>query len=213
MPEYTPDARITLSQLEAEWSSCERCALSVHRKMTGASVVFGEGTTGGVMFIGDFPGEAESEKGQLMVNDSGKLLLSLIENLRIDNYYVTNTVLCRSCEMVMEEDGITPKQYWRQQQYRDREPIGPHIAACRPRLIQEIYSVDPLLIVPLGGVAAHAVLGHAIPITTANGTLTHTTIPGAGFQPQLTPKGKWARKIGAKDSRQLVWPIEQNKVT
>jgi uracil-DNA glycosylase len=92
---------------------------------------------------------------------------------------------------------------------RDTVPLPTQIAACRDRLIEEIYIVDPVLIVTLGGTAAEHVLDRKVTITKDRGRTVHTFIPGYTMRPVLTEKkGVWTRKVHGE----VVRPTEVNEV-
>ena len=79
--------------------------------------------------------------------------------------------------------------------YKDEPPTPIHKNACRPRLLEEIYLVDPIVIVGLGGPACEALLGHSITITRDRGETSQIAIPGASYRPVLTEKRQqWLRK-------------------
>lgn len=203
--------------LHQEWSECQACDLGVSRVQVGGAFVFGEGDPGGVMFIGEGPGKDEEVQSQPFVGVTGQFLRDMIKELSFDRFYLTNAVCCRSWGYKYDNQGnrlIRKNRRTKQEEYvvQDEAPKPTQMLACSPRLMQQIYTVDPVLIVTLGGTAAEAVLGRSVKILTESGTLQHALIPGAGSVPSLTPKGAWARKVGAKGSRTLIAPIVQNKV-
>ena len=57
-----------------------------------------------------------------------------------------------------------------------KKPGAREIAACRPWLLAEIESLRPELLVCLGATAAQAVLGRAVRILVARGTLLDTPL-------------------------------------
>lgn len=78
-----------------------------------------------------------------------------------------------------------------------------------PRLHEQIYLVDPVLIVSLGGPATEMLIGKSVAITQERGKERHITIPGATHRPVLTDKKKaWLRKVAGR----LVAPTEPNEV-
>lgn len=181
----------------------------MYREEVAGHFVFGEGHPGGIMFIGEGPGKVEEEKGRPFMGDTGKFLRDRLKKIGIDRrqYYLTNAVCCRSWsfqydgsgQVRMSPDGKVPLR-------SDCEPLPAQRLACRPRLLQQIYVVDPVLIVTLGVAASETVLGKSVAITTENGKLHQTSIPGAHLAPSLTSKGVWMRRDGS-------FPVVQGKVT
>lgn len=91
--------------------------------------------TSKVMFVGISPRDAEMKAGRPDQGPAGKLLNSIVESCGWDpqQTYHTNT-LC----------------------YPEKEPTPEQIAACKPRLLQEIEWVKPRLIVCFGKIPADA---------------------------------------------------------
>jgi len=210
----TPDSRVTLDQLYEAWEPCRSCELGTYREDACGSFVFGEGSPGSIMFIGEGPGRVEDEKGRPFIGESGAVLRAVISDVfgKDFPYYLTNTVCCRSCGPSFDTEGN--QQFNRGKPViKDIEPPPVCIATCRPRLVQEIYIVDPVLIVTLGRSSSEALLGHSVTITAVTGKLHQCQIPGAMHLPSLTPKGKWGRCVGKKEERRFVWPTKQNMVT
>lgn len=214
MDHVVPDYRKTLPVLNQEWSSCTRCDLGVRRNNVNGHFVPGEGGTGGIMFIGEGPGKDEEAEGRPFVGRSGRILRFAIERLRIAHYYITNIVPCRSCAQAYDNEG-QPRynKSWKtgvlEPVIQDQAPTPAQIAACLPRLYQEIYLVDPTLIVALGGTAADVLARRSVKIQAENGTTIHVKVPGAGRRPALTDKRQlWARKVKGT----LTLPSTQNEV-
>lgn len=92
-----------------------------------------------IMFIGMAPARDEIANKKPFAGPSGKLLDSLLESRYIsrEDVYTTNLICWRTI------DGK-----------RNRDPYPSEIAACRPRLEQEIQEVKPKLIVGLGDLVA-----------------------------------------------------------
>lgn len=209
-----PDARKTLPQLKQEWAGCIKCDLGQRRIDVGGSFVFGQGTPGGIMLIGEGPGVDEEHEGTPFVGRSGSLLRKMLTLLGLEEYYLSNLVCCRSCEPQLDGEGQPIIRKDRRTKevtvaYKDTTPTPPQCAACAPRLYEEIYLVDPVVIVGLGNKACETLLGRPITITRDRGEAGHISIPGASYVPVLTEKKQeWRRKIQGE------WktPIEQNEV-
>lgn len=180
----------SLLVLQQAWANCQACSLCEKRN----NVVFGYGNPDAqVMIIGEAPGEMEDRQGVPFIGHSGQLLdlylgqvsfkeehqiiidrinngkrskevfrdasdarRELRENLLEDNYF-SNVVMCRP------ED--------------NRDPIPKEIEACRARLLEEIYLVDPVIIITAGRIAAEVLTGRKIAMTM-RGELFDVEIPG-----------------------------------
>jgi hypothetical protein len=138
------------------------------------------------------------------------LLTKVLEELGFTKYYYTNLVLCRSCEPAVDQQTNEVRlNRMGLPILRDVPPIPTHIAACQERLHNEIYLVDPFIIVSLGGTATEALMGKAISITQIRGKAHTIEIPGRGWLPSLTETRKvWGRKLHGK----LEYPLKRNMV-
>jgi len=165
------------------------------------------------MLVGEGPGETEEQMGRPFIGRSGKILRRVIEKLGLKEYYITNIVTCRSCSQLVDGQGQLRFRKRRGQPdlpiWKDEPPLPTQIGKCIQRLYEEIYLVDPVIIVTLGGTASEAILKRPIAITRDRGQTEHMTIPGATFRPSVTEKkGAWARKVHGN----LEMPVEQNEV-
>jgi uracil-DNA glycosylase len=209
-----PDARKSLDTLRDEWISCVKCGLGERRIQQGSKFVFGQGYRQCVMFVGEGPGVEEEAQGAPFIGRSGQLLKRVLSVLGLTDFYCTNLVSCRSCERRDNPDGspLIRTDYRTGKQtlvFKDVPPTPVQRAACRPRLMEEIYLVDPIVIVGLGGPACEELLGRSIAITREHGEVTRIAVPGASYRPVLTEKKQqWLRKIDGE------WkaPTEQNEV-
>lgn len=151
---YTPqavpdgDSAERLAALAERASTCTLCRLSEGRK----SVVFGTGDPNAdLMFIGEGPGAEEDRQGLPFVGPAGELLNKIIAavGMRREQVYIANIVKCR------------PPQ--------NRDPEADEAAACRPYLEAQIEAVQPRVIVALGRIAAHSLLGVSGPLSRLRG--------------------------------------------
>ncbi len=128
-----------LGSLQRIVTTCRKCKLCDHRTQT----VFGEGAADArVLFVGEAPGAREDEQGRPFVGPAGRLLTRIIENamgLRRDEVYIANVNKCRPPG--------------------NRNPEPDEVAACLPYLHAQIRAIEPDVIVVLGRVAAHSLLG------------------------------------------------------
>src|SRR5262245_58501508 len=146
----------TIASLRARAETCTRCALFERATQT----VFGEGATGGLMLVGEQPGDIEDRRGRPFVGPAGTLLRELLAEVGIaaEEAYVTNAV----------------KHFkWRpagKRRIHDK-PNASEIRACSHWLELELAVVAPELAVCLGATAARAVFGRALKIGDARGRL------------------------------------------
>jgi uracil-DNA glycosylase len=170
--------------------------------------VFGEGTPGGVLFVGAGPGRTEDQEGRPFVGESGRVLRDALDDCGLtDISYITHAVCCRSCAQAFDSEGHPQVNERGGPIIRDVAPVAPQLAACSSRLNEEIYLVDPVLVVALGGVAAAALLHRPVPFEC--GTLHTLLLPGAAHQAVKTEKRQvWLRKT------QGTWtmPVTQHMV-
>ncbi|MEM7204260.1 MAG: uracil-DNA glycosylase [Planctomycetota bacterium] len=133
------DAARSLAELRDQLTDCRRCKLCEKR----TQVVFGEGdANAAVMFIGEAPGRQEDRQGRPFVGPAGQLLDRIIEGgmgLGREDVYIANVNKCRPPE--------------------NRDPQPDEVAACLPFLRQQVALLQPRVIVALGRVAAHNLLG------------------------------------------------------
>lgn len=133
--EYIRHAR--LLQMKRDWGSCFKCPLASLR----TKVVMGGGIYNApIMLIGEAPGPQEDMQGVPFVPEAaaGELLNKILAavGLTRDSLWITNVCLCR------------PKST---EEGRDnRSPTTGEIAACSPRLLEEIDIVRPKIIVLCG---------------------------------------------------------------
>lgn len=211
-PSSPPDYQKSLQVLKNDWQDCTECELGQRRDASGGNFVFGEGYPRGIMFIGKGPSREDDRGGRVALSKSGQMLRHVIAKLNIERYYITNIVSCRSCAQKHDTEGNPSYRYQNGLAVPiilDGPPTPKQAEACSQRLNEEIYLVDPHIIVALGGEAAKALSRKAVTISQDSGTTMTITIPGAGYRPVLTEKRKaWARKVRG----QLVTPVAQNEV-
>ncbi len=182
-----------LGCLQQAWSACRGCGLCEQRN----SIVFGDGNPNSqVMIVGEAPGETEDRNGLPFIGAAGQLLdqylgytsirddvKELIDSINredaknrskssrgsegdrrdlrrllLDEFYFTNVVMCRPPE--------------------NRDPIPKEMEACRSRLLEQIYLIDPVLIITAGRIATEALLGKKVSITSSRGEMFDIDIPG-----------------------------------
>jgi len=209
-----PDYRKPLIQLHREWHGCMHCGLGQKREDSGGRQAFGEGRTGGIMWIGEGPGSVESEHGRPFIGPSGTVLRKAINRLGLaECSYISNVVICRSFGQRYDNQGQAMTSFNRRTKMRepvvqDEAPPNEAVNACLNRLYEEIYLVDPVLIVALGGEASKALMRRAVKVTEKRGTTAEIQVPGVWTVPDLTNKGNWERKYKGAVS----YPTSQNYV-
>lgn len=213
-----PNYKNSLEDIREHWLSCTRCDLGVRREAQGNPIVFGTGTTRGILFVGEGPGWMEERDGAPFIGQSGTLLRQVLAKIGNPPAYFTNAVICRSCAPVL--DPVTQQPVLKQRYgskvplpvFKDEPPIPAYMEACRERLYEEIYAVDPILIVSLGGKAAEQLTGRPFSVLTQRGNELEITIPGAMPVPTLTEKRQQWYRGGKAGALTAARPIAQNGV-
>lgn len=144
--------KLDLEELGKVVAECRKCNLCEKR----TNAVFGKGTlaTGGLLLVGEGPGEQEDLQGLPFVGRAGKLLDSMLATIGINDgkgIYITNVVKCRPPG--------------------NRNPSATEIATCLPYLLQQLKLLQPSLIVTLGKVAGNALLGTTASMRDMRGQL------------------------------------------
>ena len=205
------DYRKTLPQLNQEWSQCEACELGKYRKEVKGKFVVGEGTPDAILLIGEGPGKTEEASGRPFIGDSGAILRRALKLLNMSRVtYITNAVACRSCAPAYDSEGRPTLNRSGDPVIRDKPPSPTQLKACLPRLQEEIYLVDPVIIVTLGGTAAETVLQRSVGIVAECGKPAIVEIPGAAKLPQLTEKRQqWIRRVkGARVAPMVIHDVQ-----
>lgn len=143
-----PPPRLTLEAIREELGDCRRCKLWRQR----TQIVFGVGNPRAeLMLIGEAPGAEEDRQGEPFVGAAGQLLNRLLTKLglRRQELYIANVIKCRPPN--------------------NRTPEADEIATCKPFLLKQIEAIQPLIIVTLGTVATHGLLGTKIPLNRLRG--------------------------------------------
>ncbi len=170
-----------LRALWEAWSNCQSCPL--HHDRT--QIVFGQGNPDAqVMIIGEAPGATEDKNGVPFVGQAGQVLhqflgdvsarqevvnaylaavakdaspsdsraaRSELHQLLLEEFYFTNIVMCRPPE--------------------NRDPTPKEIETCRSRLLEQIYTIDPVAIIAAGRIAITALLSKNQSITSIHGQM------------------------------------------
>ncbi len=138
-----------LHALREEIGDCRRCKLSNGR----TNIVFGEGNADAkIMFIGEAPGREEDTQARPFVGEAGQILTSLIGNMgkasglnfTREDVYIANIVKCKPAT--------------------NRDPHDDEIAACLPFLERQVELIAPRVIMALGKIASHTLMGLKTPL-------------------------------------------------
>ncbi len=148
--------------------SCTLCPLHETR----INAVPGEGPADAqLFFVGEAPGAQEDETGRPFVGRSGKLLISMIEEIGLsrEDVFISSILNCRP-----------PK---------NRTPKRLEIELCRPYVEKQIELINPRIIVLLGRVAISSIVGpwkvtesHGRFFETKGRTYFMTFHPAAGLR-------------------------------
>jgi DNA polymerase len=145
-----PVERLDWTELEQVVSACVRCPLHLNRTRT----VFGVGNRHAEwMIIGEAPGAEEDRRGEPFVGRAGQLLDAMLRAAGFDraDVFIANVLKCRPP--------------------RNRDPQGAEIAQCAAYLARQIELVAPKLILAVGRIAAHHLLGSDAPVGRLRGTV------------------------------------------
>ncbi len=134
-------------------ATCRACALCEGRRH---AVAGGGHLPADWMVVGDAPGDAEDEQGQVFVGDEGVLLDNMLRAVGRSRHevgpsaaYVTTALKCRPLI--------------------GQKPTDADIAQCAHYLKRQVALVQPRVIVLMGSLAAQAVLGSTEPLGRLRG--------------------------------------------
>ncbi len=152
------DAPLTLDwdALRAAVVHCQACGLHQTRTQT----VFGVGDQRArLMIVGEAPGAEEDRQGEPFVGRAGQLLTAMLAAIGFarDQVYIANIIKCRPPG--------------------NRDPHVEETAACQPFLHRQIALIRPSLILSVGRISAHNLLGTEEPVGRLRGR-THRFEPG-----------------------------------
>lgn len=169
----------TLGPVQIHWSdaplndtNCTACPLHEHARCVG--VHWRGSPNPDVLAIGMAPGPQEDELGRPFVGPSGQLLQRALAaaGFSQDAIAYSNVVQC----VPWEDPAAFPREV--------RDPTPQEVFACQSRLLREIVHLRPKVIVALGGLASHYLLGKAgskrstFKVTKERGKLASVKIAG-----------------------------------
>jgi uracil-DNA glycosylase len=151
---FLPERR-DLASLANAAVSCKGCDLWEQ----STRVVFGAGPEDAeIVLVGEQPGDHEDLEGRPFVGPAGHVLDEALEAAGIDRaeVYLTNAVKHFRFER-------------RGKRRLHKTPSRSQIVACEPWLPAELAAIEPKVLVLMGAVAAHALLGNDFSVTKERG--------------------------------------------
>jgi DNA polymerase len=136
-------------QLTAQIAACTACRLSRTRTKTVPGVGDRQADW---LIVGEAPGADEDASGEPFVGRAGKLLDAMLRAVGLNRQrgvYITNIVKCRPPN--------------------NRDPAPDEAAACAGYLERQIALIEPKLLLAVGKVAAHNLLGTQEPMSQLRG--------------------------------------------
>ncbi|WP_102225443.1 UdgX family uracil-DNA binding protein [Acidimangrovimonas sediminis] len=145
---------LTLETLKPALDACRRCPLGA----CATQGIAGEGSAGGLMVVGEQPGDAEDLAGRPFVGPAGQMFDTCAREAGLDRAaaYVTNAV---------KHFKFAPRGKRR----LHRRPDGGEVQACRWWLEFERRAVAPRLTLAMGATAALALTGRGEGILARRG--------------------------------------------
>ena len=154
-----PNQESDWPMIESQVSNCKKCSLHKGRNNT----VFGDGNRNSDwFFIGEAPGKDEDLQGKPFVGRAGRLLSEVIFSMGLsrEDVFIANILKCRPPD--------------------NRDPLPEEVQQCFPYLEKQIELVKPKIIVAVGRIAAHSLLGNDLPMGKLRGKIH-------GFGPSEIP--------------------------
>ena len=148
----TPIPTLDWDSLKRAVVDCTACGLHKTRTQT----VFGVGNRNAkLMVIGEAPGFHEDQQGEPFVGRAGQLLNAMLESIGFDRstVYIANILKCRPPN--------------------NRDPNPEEVNLCTPFLAKQIALIQPTLLLAVGRIAAHFLLGTKTALGQLRG-ITHT---------------------------------------
>ena len=127
-------------------NNCRRCNLGFQENIYGCCVSRGD-MSSKMMVIAEGPGEEEDKQRRPLVGPAGRLFDRIWSSVGLDtnDWYLTNTVLCRSVALPGSGKKNLP-------------PTAEQKRKCSPYMWQQIQLLNPEIIVTLGRHATAAIV-------------------------------------------------------
>ena len=138
------------ASIESKVATCKKCSLHKGRNNT----VFGDGNRNADwFFVGEAPGKDEDLQGKPFVGRAGRLLTEVIFSLGLtrDEVFIANILKCRPPD--------------------NRDPKSVEVDQCFSYLEKQIDLVQPKIIIAVGKIAAHSLLGSDLPMGKLRGKI------------------------------------------
>lgn len=184
--------------LQRTWKGCTRCDLSQTRK-PGQDIFFGYGLGQKYLIVGTAPTESDEHLSSMFSGGKdGVLLMETFAKAGIDpkDCYYTYAVSCRPKVIIPETEG-------QKSRIEGRAPSREELSACRPRLYEILYQVDPRIIITLGEGAARTMIRGKLP--------KFASILGRQFPcvlPSATPEDHLEGKVSGKSRyHDITYPV------
>ncbi|TLY48544.1 MAG: uracil-DNA glycosylase [Gammaproteobacteria bacterium] len=139
-------------KLKLAVNNCRACDLY----KTRTNPVFGVGNPNAdLLVIGEAPGANEDKQGEPFVGRGGQLLTNMLSAIgfKRGDYYIANILKSRPPN--------------------NRDPSLAEVTACTPYLLRQISLIKPKLILAVGRIAAHFLLGTDASMASLRGNLFH----------------------------------------
>lgn len=163
-----------LQVLYNAWNGCTRCDLSKSRE--GDGIFFGYGSlTAKYFVVGAAPTESDESVAGIFAGREGGVLLDAMLEVGIDpdDCYFTYAVSCRPKVFI-------PATEQEKAKVEGRAPNRDELTACRPRLYEILYQVDPRAVITLGEWATKTMIRGRLPkYTEAVGKQYACVLPAA----------------------------------
>ncbi|MCB1774935.1 MAG: uracil-DNA glycosylase [Gammaproteobacteria bacterium] len=143
-------------ELRVAVPACTACQLHQARTRT----VFGVGSeSADLMIVGEAPGAEEDRQGEPFVGRAGQLLNAMLAAIGLERQqvYIANIIKCRPPG--------------------NRDPHRDEADACRDYLLRQIALIRPRVLLSVGRISAHNLLGCDDPVGRLRGR-THRFEPG-----------------------------------
>lgn len=146
-----------LNVLANRWHNCTRCDL--HKTRLTEEIFFGSGNPRATyLFVAGAPRAEDEEHSSVFAGHAAGLLLQSIETIGIDlnDCYFTYAVSCRPKVFIPATDTEGER-------IEDRAPSREELTACRPRINEVLYQVDPRIVFTLGEWATKTLVRGRLP--------------------------------------------------
>ncbi len=137
---------MSLDTHREKWKTCTECTIGA----CAQNHVFwrGNSTQPTLMFIGEGPGRRENRVGLPFVGRSGEILDAMIVDAGVDDYVITNLVLCRPCD-----GAYSP----------NRAPTWSEVENCGGRLREFLGIMKPKGLIVVGRMTNRLIVNARIP--------------------------------------------------